>query len=144
MGCLENEWVGLEIRRYLVPWGFDSPPGTILTPLNQSLAGASSPHGMRGPWAKLLHCAQFLPLLFGFAAVLCAFFPVLLGFPILVSESHHSCPSGSRLRSARRHSARAPATGEKMKTPRYLPSLAITSYNLSLDMVTVLLKFVCV
>jgi hypothetical protein len=25
MGCLENEWVGLKIRRYLVPWGFNSP-----------------------------------------------------------------------------------------------------------------------
>jgi len=25
MGCLKNEWAGLKIRRYLVPWGFDSP-----------------------------------------------------------------------------------------------------------------------
>jgi imidazolonepropionase-like amidohydrolase len=25
MDCLEKEWVGLKIRRYLVPWGFDSP-----------------------------------------------------------------------------------------------------------------------
>src|SRR5512142_2939552 len=40
MDSFENEWAGFKIRRYLVPWGFDSPSRHQLkNPQNTRLAG---------------------------------------------------------------------------------------------------------
>src|SRR5271165_390623 len=92
---------GLKIRRASALGGSIPPPGTTPKPLwNHSLAGASSPHGFHEAGPKSLHCAQFVPLSAP-VALLLAVFPAPLGSPIpATSESHHSYPSGSRLRTA--------------------------------------------
>jgi len=59
-------------------------PAPAQTPSNQSLAGASSPHGMREAWAKSLDCAQLVPLS-ALAAPVLAIFPARLGSPILAT-----------------------------------------------------------